>query len=258
MRICISGTSNTGKSTLIKDFLCEWSNYKTPNESYRELFKKNQYPHSKNCNKEGQWAILNHMIDEMQKYTKDDNIIFDRGPLDNLVYSLWASEKGSSDIDKEFMDKCIPIIKESMKHIDVIFFVPISKTSPIEIIDDGSRDTDPVYINEIDNIFKALFHLYQNSFSDNPFLPTDDCPAIIEIFGSPLERITLLKQYLNVDGNVIGDEGGSILDPENMNDLENLLMEQMTAAQKEDLYKREKQLVDEFEKNQKFKGKRFN
>jgi len=253
MRIAISGSSNTGKSTLISDFLKNWPKYKTPESSYRQFFKTNHYPHSKNCNKEGQWAILNHMIDEMQKYTKDDNIIFDRCPLDNLIYSLWSCEKSASDIDEEFINKCIPIVKQSMKFIDVIFFIPISKSSPIPIVNNGSREIDPTYIAEIDNLFKAIFHLYQNNFDDNPFLPNDDCPAIIEIFGNQLERIALLQQYLNVDGNVIGEEGGSILDPENIKDLENLLMEQMTAAEKESLYKREKELVDEFNKKNKSK-----
>jgi hypothetical protein len=140
--------------------------------------------------------------------------------------------------------------------LDAIFFIPISKSSPIPIVQDGSRETDSVYIGEIDNLFKAIFHLYQHNFDNNPFLPNDDCPAIIEIFGNPVERIMLLQQYLNVDGAVIGDEGGSILDPENIKDLENLLMEQMTSAERESVYKREKQLVDEFEKK-KQKGKKL-
>jgi len=253
MRIAISGTANVGKSTLIKDFLHNWPNYRTPESSYREFFKENKYPHSKNCNKEGQWAILNHMIDEMQKYSKDDNIIFDRCPLDNLIYSLWSCEKSASDIDEQFLAKCIPVVKESMKHLDVIFFIPISKSSPIPIVNDGSREIDSSYIEEIDNLFKAIFHLYQHSFDNNPFLPNDDCPAIIEIFGNPLERIMLLQQYLNVEGAVIGDEAGSILDPQNIKDLENLLMEQMNASEKEAVYKREKQLIEEFEKKNKSK-----
>ena len=253
MRICISGTANTGKTTLIKDFLQHWPNYSTPSSTYREILKEKNYPHSKKCNKEGQWAILNHMIDELQKYSKTDNVIFDRSPLDNLIYSLWSCEKSASDIDEEFIARCIPIVKESMKYIDVIFFIPISKSSPVPIVNDGTREIDPVYIGEIDNLFKAIFHLYQHNFDSNPFLPSEDCPAIIEIFGNQRERIVLLEQYLNVDGDVIGDEGGSILDPENIKDLENLLMEQMTAAQKESLYKREKQLVDEFEKKNKIK-----
>ena len=108
----------------------------------------------------------------------------------------------------------------------------------------------------ITNIFKAIFHLYQHSFNDNPFLPTDDCPAIIEIFGNPQERISLMEQYLNVEGDVIGDEGGSILDPHNIQDLERLLEDQLTADQKEKLLKREQELAQDFLRKTKGKNKK--
>ena len=99
MRIAVMGTAGQGKTTLINDFIANWPLYKKPSNDYRELLKEKKYPHSKNCSKEGQWAILNCLIDEMQKYSKTDKVIFDRGPLDVLVYSLRACEKGSSDID---------------------------------------------------------------------------------------------------------------------------------------------------------------
>jgi hypothetical protein len=257
MRICVSGTASIGKSTLIQDFLNNWPNYQTPKYTYREVLKEKNLPHSKNCNKEGQWAILNNMLDEMQKYSKEDNVIFDRGPLDCLIYTLWSAEKNTSDIDEEFMARIIPIVKESMKYTDIIFLLPISKLSPINIENKNTREVDPTYIQEIDNLFKAIFHLYQHNFDSNPFLPSDDCPAIIEIFGNRQERISLIEQYLNVEGDVIGEEGGSILDPHNIRDLEQLLTEQLTSDQKEKLLKREKELADKFlQEERKAKKKR--
>ena len=253
MRIAISGTTGIGKSTLINDFLNNWSSYKTPDSSYRDVLKDKNYPHSKNCNKEGQWAILNSMLDEMQKYSKDDKVIFDRCPWDMLVYSLWASEKGSSDIDKEFIDKIIPIVKNSLKNLDLILFIPISKHSPVAIEDNGKRETDPDYIAEIDWIFKALFHEYQHSLGKTPFFDAEDSPAIIEIFGNPLERIMLIQQYLNVDGEVIGDEGDSILNPDNIEELEKLMLEQLNAEEKERYYNKNKSMVDEFMKTEKLR-----
>ena len=104
MRIAISGTSNQGKSTLIRDFLLEWPTYKFVGNNYRELIDKEKIPHSKSTTKESQWKILNCILDEMQKYTSKDNVIFDRCTLDNLVYSLWSFDKQTSNIDKEFID----------------------------------------------------------------------------------------------------------------------------------------------------------
>ena len=59
MRIAISGTACQGKSTLIQDFIKEWPSYQREKTDYRDIIKEKNYPHSKNCNKEGQWAILN-------------------------------------------------------------------------------------------------------------------------------------------------------------------------------------------------------
>jgi hypothetical protein len=251
MRICISGTANVGKSTLVKDFIKNWPKYSTSSKTYRDVLKSGNYPHSKSCNKEGQWAIINHMIDEMQKYSSEDKVIFDRGPLDCLVYTLWAFEKKSSDIDKEFVDKMIPLVRESMKFIDVIFFLPITKSSPIPIVDDGTREVDPVYIEEIDNLFKGLMFQYQHNLGRTPFFASDDCPAIIEIFGKPQERILLLQQYLNVEGEVIGEEGDTILNPNNIEDLEKLVLEQVSADKKEKYLKKQEEMIKDFVKSSK-------
>jgi len=204
MRIAISGTGNQGKTTLIKDFLQEWSTYRTESSTYRDKLVAEKLPHSKNATKDTQWKILNHMIDEMQTFKSDDYIIMDRCPIDNLVYSLWCFEKGVGDIDKEFIDKCIPLVCESMKHLDIIFFTPITKAAPVKIEDDGVRETDSIYIKEIDNIFKMIGAQHHQNNEKNPFFPKDDAPGWIEVFGDRQTRIAMIKQYLDVDGDLIG------------------------------------------------------
>lgn len=221
MRIAISGTACQGKSTLISDFIKEWPLYKSESQTYRDILKEKNYPHSKKANKEGQWAILNHMIDELQKYNKRDKVIFDRCPLDNLIYSMWALEKGASDIDKEFIDKCLPLVRESLKSLDIIFFIPITKVAPVAIVDDGMREVDSEYISEIDNIFKVILHTHHLKPGTTPFIPAYDCPGIIEVFGSPNERVQIIKQYLDVDGDLIG-ESADIVTTEN-DDMKHLL-----------------------------------
>lgn len=204
MRIAISGTGNQGKTTLIKDFLQEWPTYRTESSTYRDKLVAEKLPHSKNATKDTQWKILNHMIDEMQTFKSDDYVIMDRCPIDNLVYSLWCFEKGVGDIDKEFIDKCIPLVCESMKHLDIIFFIPITKAAPVKIEDDGVRETDSIYIKEIDNIFKMIGAQHHQNNGKNPFFPKDDAPGWIEVFGDRQTRIAMIKQYLDVDGDLIG------------------------------------------------------
>lgn len=219
MRIAISGTACQGKSTLIKDFLEQWPNYTTLDKSYRDIITEKDLSHSSSTNKDTQWAILNFMIDEFQKTSKNDNIIFDRCPLDNIVYSIWSEAKKDSDVDEEFIKKCMPLVRESLRFLDIIFFTPITKVASVELVEGDLRDTNKEYIEEIDNIFKAVHRDYMNN-QKSTFFVEDDRPAIIEVFGNRKERIEIIKLYLDNDGDYI--EPGNIISPEELDEMEKM------------------------------------
>lgn len=209
MRICVSGTNSMGKSTLIEDFVKEWPMHKSPEYTYRDIVKDN---HTNRTTKDTQWKILNSMIDELQKHGSDDYVVYDRGPLDNIAYTLWAAGKNINDIDDKFVSKCLPLIRETIKLLDIIFFVPITKVATVEYdkegfeIDKKKGITDEIIREEVDNIFKALKYDWSEN-SETKFFDPDDKPAIIDVFGQPHERIQMIKWYLDVDGDLIGGEG---------------------------------------------------
>lgn len=211
MRVAIIGTAAVGKSQVLKDFLANWPKYTTPTKTYRDVLQEKGLGHSKKTCKATQQAILDWMIEEEKKHRKGDKVVYDRCTLDNLVYSMWAYEHGETDIDKTFVDQCIPLVRESLRSVDIIFFIPLSRFTKINNEDDkgGKRETDPVFIREIDNLFKAFAAEWHKPAS--PFFARDDKPAIIEIFGSPQERMKIIELYLDKDGDEIGD--GKLIDP---------------------------------------------
>lgn len=225
MRIAISGTACQGKSTLIKDFLKEWDMYTTPEKTYRDHITENNLPHSKETTKDAQWDILNHMVDSLQVYSKGDKVIFDRCPLDNMVYSLWAYERNINDIDDDFIKKCIPVVRESLRFLDVIFFIPITKAAPVPVVEDNLRETDKVFIKEVDNIFKGIEQQYLQGQKASPFLPNEECPAIVEVFGTREQRLHMMRQYIDAEGDLLGENSGSILGQEVL-DMEQILKDQ--------------------------------
>lgn len=233
MRIAITGTSNVGKSTLLKDFLQEWDMYTTPNKTYREFLQEQNLPHSSKTTKDTQWRVLNFLVDSMQQYQKGDKVVYDRCPLDNMVYTLWAYERCINDIDQKFVNKCIPIVRESLRMLDVIFYIPLTAAAPIEIVDDNLRDTDKTYITEIDNIFKGLEQQYFQGVRNSPFFPSEDCPAIVEVFGTREQRLHLIKQYIDAEGDVIGEDGGSSILGEEALAMEQILQDQQQLMNKE-------------------------
>jgi len=214
MRIAISGTNNQNKTQLVADILTKWPNYTTPNTTYKDTIEQivsgfdNAPPEErediKSC--DIQWKILNDMLDTMQTYSEDDKVVFNRCPLDNFVYSLYLHDKEpeSSGIDNEFIEKCIPIVRESMRSLDIIYTVPIT----------GAAESDyTTEDKEIDNLFLNMFKESQKETST--FFPGDDRPAVIEIFGSSEERLRMIEDYIDDSGELIGGDPdwNALIDP---------------------------------------------
>jgi predicted ATPase len=237
MRIAFSGTGNSGKTTMIKSFLHTWSNYTTPDKTYREVLQENNLSHSSKTTTDTQSKILNFMIDQVQSYDKDAKVVFDRCPLDNIAYSLWANEKDTKGFTKQFLGKEIDLMKESMRSLDIIFICRFDVKQLIE--DDGFRDTDKEFIQEVDNIFYSLYKQYTQNTEADIFFPKGDSPAIIELPHTAQERINLISEYVNIDGEMYGDETSIFRD---VDKLEQLVCDQKQAHEAEekerDLYKR--------------------
>jgi predicted ATPase len=240
MRIAFSGTANTGKTTLVNNFLAVWPQYTTPEKTYRDLLKEKNLPHSSSTTTGTQWDILNMMIDQLQSYDKQSKVIFDRCPLDNLAYTLWAHDKCIEGFDKKYVDKCITLTKESMRHLDIIFLLRYDPSIKIE--NDGTRDINITYIKEIDNIFNALFEQYKQNYDADIFFPKDASPGVIELPTSGQRRIDIISEYLTPTGDLYGEEH-SLFNPEKLDELEALVKQQKAALEAET---KEKELFKKF------------
>lgn len=224
MRIAISGTQNQGKTTLCNDILKTWPNYKKSAESYRSLIKEHNIPTNRKATKDGQGKILDCLCKDAVGYKRiTDMVLFDRCAFDNIIYTMWSYDKNVSDIDAAFVQASIMKVREAMRNLDIIFFLPITKAAPVPIESRDGRDIDVEYINEIDHLFKAAAMQHQQH--DCPFFIKGDAPAIIEIFGSPEERIELVKHYINNTGDLV-ESASSVLDINSLVDMESLVTDQ--------------------------------
>lgn len=202
MKLAVIGTSNTGKTTFIKDFLKKWPMYKTPDKTYREILKEKNLPHSKNSTETTQALIMNFLVDQITEYSKEEFVIFDRSVLDCLAYTSWLHLNGQ--VSENFMDQQRIMVNHALKLYDVMFFIPLTKAAKIDIENDGFREVDPIFREEIDFIFKAFQTAYHKH--DGSVFPKEDCPAVIEIFGTPEERIKMAEFYISENGKPYGEE----------------------------------------------------
>lgn len=193
--------------------------YASPEKTYRDVIKENNLEHSSKTNEETQLHILNWMMEEQQKYPKGSKVVYDRCPWDNLVYTLQGNTAGL--ISDEITAATISFVKESMKNLDIIFWIPFSEH--IKVVNDTLRDANPEFIKETDAIFRQLFDYYSNDLESDVFYPKEDSPAIVELFGHTVDdRLFYVSQFIDRNGDLIEDES-SILDPQNVNLLEQMI-----------------------------------
>lgn len=231
MRLSLTGAANTGKSSLLQSFLHTWTTYKTPEDTYRDIIEEKQLEHSSKTTIETQTEILNFLTDQQLGNTVDDDIIYDRCTLDVLAYTIWAHEKDIEGFDTAFVNKQIKIVKESMRSLDIIFISMFNENMSVE--DDGKRDANKDYIIEINNIFESLYQQYKQNLDSDVFFPKDDTPCLIKLPDNMQQRIDLIAEYVAPDGGMHSEED-SVLNPDNLKELEQLVRQQTNAQESEE------------------------
>lgn len=223
MRIAFSGAACTGKTTTLNAFLEKWPQYTLVKSDYRKIVKKSG-KHSKKATSKSQKEILDILVKESLPYSFHDKVCYDRCALDNLVYTLWSHGKEVRGFSDKFVAQTIAGVKEAMKSLDIIF-VFTRELMPSEIESDGIRETDPQFVTETDNIFKAILKQAQLDIGKSPFFPKDNSPAVIDIHGTTDERLAQIGLYVTPDGGAYGEEQ-SILNIDEMAEMNSLISDQ--------------------------------
>lgn len=209
MRIALIGAQNTGKSTLVENFIQKWPMYKKPEKTYRDIIKEKNLPLNKEASKESQRTILNALVDEAQQACakEDKHIIFDRCTVDNIAYTLWHYAKDTAGFSVEYVIDSKAIAALALKYFDIIFYVPIREEIPV--VPREGREIDLIFRDEINNIFDALVESYEKQ--TKAFFPDEDCPAVIRLEGPPDMWIPQISLYVKDNGNGYGEEDGSLI-----------------------------------------------
>lgn len=209
MRIAVTGTQCIGKTTFINDFLMRWPMYKKPEKTYRDLISEKNIRLNQEGTKESQETILDALCDQAENSKEEKHCIHDRCVIDNLAYTCWLAAKRKGGVTDSDVTAAILRARMALKHYDVIFFLPISTTSPIPIEAKENRDIDLDYRNEIDHFLKAFNVDYIQK--KGKIFPTEDCPAVIEVFGDRSERLHLVSLYVNEQGNAYDEKERSLI-----------------------------------------------
>lgn len=222
MRICFSGAQSVGKTSLVNAFQQVWPKYKVVQTTYRDIVKEKNLPLNKAGTIESQRIIRDALAEQAIQNAAEKYALHDRSILDNIAYSIYLDDKGKID-DADFMYDSITMCREIMKLYDVIFWLPLDPTYIIPQRE--GRDHDPVYREEIDNIFAGM---HQHYITNTGILfDKEDQPPMIPLYGKTTEaRIEEIKMYLDQDGELIVTET-SVFDELGKGDID---MDEMKSA----------------------------
>lgn len=161
MKISISGSQCTGKTTLIQSLKLQdiFKSYYFAEEVVRSLKRKAEekgevFLFNKQYNKESQDAIFQEHINNLQH----ENLIADRSLLDAFVYTTYGFYKG--EVPSQDFVNYEQIFLQHIKSYDVFFFLPIS----FDLVEDGIRSNDKKFREEIEEIFLRTLASYSISY----------------------------------------------------------------------------------------------
>lgn len=132
MRVAISGSHFTGKSTLIASLLEQLPNYASVDEPYF-LLEEDGYEFSYPPSLEDFEQLIKRSVTVINE--SGNNTIFDRCPLDYLAYALAIAETSSLE-ERIDVEDLVQMMEEAIQHLDLIVFVPIENRIPVPASED--------------------------------------------------------------------------------------------------------------------------
>ena len=174
MRIGLCGTMSVGKTTLVKALqeLPEFENYFFATERSKYL-RDLGIPLNTDSTVRGQFVFMAERASELI----NDNLVTDRTIWDVCAFTL--SAKSISWFNKKSLVEAASTL---MPYYDIVFFI---NPDGIEIEDNGVRETDAQYRNNINFAIVELLKQYK---------PT----KLVEINGTTEQRIQQIKEALNL------------------------------------------------------------
>lgn len=179
MRIVLSGTQCTGKSTLLAEIekimksqqgFILGDDCTLVKEVVRTLMKERGITINRGADHKSQCLILEQHYLNCLRYP---NMITDRGSIDAFAYATWDYMHGNYTLKQHLEHK--RLFELSLPFYKALFYLPIE----FEIKSDGVRDEDKTYQAEVDHIYRTLI---EETLGIVAFQLTGDVPSRVKMF----------------------------------------------------------------------------
>jgi predicted ATPase len=183
MRLAVSGSHGTGKSTLIAAFVDLRPEYRYEPEAYETLADDIPLNSSEGPSPEGLRSLLDYTIAAMASQASETCVVFERSPIDYLAYATACRDAWSGPTTREFLATAVPAVRASLRHHDQIALLCVSDAIP------PRPDEDPRFRKRVDDrLRRALIDDDFDLFDDR------DLPRVVELSPLPARQIAELMR----------------------------------------------------------------
>ncbi|MDC0712429.1 AAA family ATPase [Stigmatella sp. ncwal1] len=176
MRIAVSGTHRSGKSTLIDALSDLLPNYVAVDEPYHQL-EEEGYAFAETPSVEDFEEQLARSIANLDEDPRD--VLFDRCPVDFIGYLLAHEDRDAFDLDE-----WLPRVRRALRKLDLIVLVGIERPDRITL----SASDDEALRLAVDEKLKELL-------LDDPYALEVE---VLEVEGAPSARAKQVLEHLPV------------------------------------------------------------
>lgn len=188
MRIAVSGTHCSGKSTLIEDFIAVHRDYLHEPEPYEWL---NGEFVSDEPTTDDFLRQLEISVEHLRAFEPGANVIAERSPIDFLAYLLALTDLGRTGRDCEMIATAAELAATGLAHLDLLVVLPLNARDGIVAL-----ESEDLELREAMND-----HLLDIISTDPYAFFGNAAPRIIEIHGTRDRRLRMLDQSVIARGS---------------------------------------------------------
>lgn len=132
MRIAVSGTHGSGKSTLIEDFLATHRDYLHEPEPYEWLTQLQDEPMSAEPDCDDFYRQLEVSAERWRSHRPGTRVIGERAPIDFIAYLLALGDLQRDRCPRGLFESAIELAAAGMAHIDMLVVLPLNDADGID------------------------------------------------------------------------------------------------------------------------------
>jgi len=112
----------------------------------------------------------------------DERVVFERSPVDYLAYAAASRSAWQSAAVAEFLSAHVPIVKASLRQLELIVYLPVSPDGP-----EGRPGEDDGFRRRVDRCLRRA--LLEDEYD---LLDDRDAPAVVELPPQPERQLAEL------------------------------------------------------------------